>query len=255
MDDKYNTSMVVELAQRAFVIDKQMQGLVLAGKLAGKLDTQNTPDRLSMQAVVDCVLSPLTASSMQTRKVVNSDLRYVAWYKLVLDSLCLMQSASQASASSAILLTQETDEYTRRGEGFVLLLKPMLGASEEQGINQFRYTPENTPENTPESTPENTPENNAKDNPKDIKRDTSKDAKKDIKKNKQTRIVLQLDSEHTNRIGDAHANMYFLHCQYNMQIYMVALTRVKDNQFHAVLSTNDERLFALVNEESHLYVS
>ena len=192
----------IELAHRAFVIDKQLQGLVF---VADELNEQHSKASLSMQAVVNCVLAPLSPNSLETRKLVNNNLQYFTWYKMIVNSLCNMQSASQASASSSSLPINNKYEYKRSGDGFLLLLKP----SSSIGNNSA---------------------------------------------NKKISIVLELGTTFGENASDADNNMLFLHCECNMKMYLLALTRGKDKQFHAFLNDDDESLLAIVNEESHLYL-
>jgi hypothetical protein len=112
----------MNMTERAFVIDKQLQRLLSLSK--DDNDTELTEaiagDKhllVSMQAIVNAVVHPNTQQSQHTLKRVNKSSQYVYWYKLILATLTSLHSPTQVAASSA---QSEGVLVNREGRGFTL---------------------------------------------------------------------------------------------------------------------------------------
>lgn len=203
------------MTERAFIIDKQLQGLVHGYdsdivQATSTTNAQTDKDKLarvtSMQAVVDAVLQPSANKSQQIRALVNTSLQYFTWYKQVLSCITSMQSYKQSAASSSQRLNTDNGEvdFTRHGKGFVVRLI-QEGPALAQNIRQ---------------------ENGAY-------------------------VVLKID----NAGKQQDKKDLFLHCEYDQQIHVVQLRYVNENKFQVLISANDNVFKAIANEESHLYLT
>jgi hypothetical protein len=64
-------------------------------------------------------------------------------------------------------------------------------------------------------------------------------------------VVIKLDS--IDNVGAV--DNIFLHCESENQIHMLTLAFAGDNKFQTIVSANNKAFKAIVNSESHLYVS
>jgi len=108
-----NTQGNMDMTQRAFIINKQLQRLLSLDDS----DTNEVNSVLSMQAVVNAIVEPNSERSKQTLRDVNTSLKYVKWYQQVLASYTFMHSPAQAAASS---VKNNIFSLERKGEGFTL---------------------------------------------------------------------------------------------------------------------------------------
>jgi hypothetical protein len=194
----------MNVTERAFIIDKQLQKLVHDheyGHNDTQVDAQSNKDEhavcISMQAIVDAILNPNASKSQQTRALVNTSLKYFRWYKQVLSSITAMQSYRQAAASS----NNETLDFTRQGQGFVVRLVQESNQKKRQQAQAY--------------------------------------------------VVVKIDNSGPQQL----TSDLFLHCEWENQIHMVPMKYVNENKFQAVLSASDKSIMAIVNEESHLYLT
>lgn len=114
--------MNMNMTERAFVIDKQLQRLLSLSKNDNNtaLTEAIAGDKrllVSMQAIVNAVVQPNTRQSQQTLKRVNKSSQYVNWYKLILATFTSLHSPTQVAASSA---QSEGVLVNREGRGFTL---------------------------------------------------------------------------------------------------------------------------------------
>lgn len=110
------------MTERAFVIDKQLQRLLLSNDdeiIDGVTQAIEGTESLllSMQAIVNAIIYPNSVQSKHTLSLVNASVKYVNWYKLILASYTSMHSAAQVAASS---VQSNTLLIHRRGRGFTL---------------------------------------------------------------------------------------------------------------------------------------
>jgi hypothetical protein len=112
----------MNMTERAFVIDKQLQRLLSLSinDNGTELAETNTGDNrllVSMQGIVNAVVHPNSLQSQQTLKIVNKSSQYVNWYKLVLATFTKLHSPMQVAASST---HSEHFLLNRQGRGFTL---------------------------------------------------------------------------------------------------------------------------------------
>lgn len=125
--------MNMNMTERAFVIDKQLQRLLLLSKNNNDSEFIETIAGdsgllVSMQAIVNAVVHPNTQQSQQTLRVVNASAKYVDWYKLILATFTRLHSPTQVAASSAL---SEGFLVNRQGQGFTLKVWQEASSHEE----------------------------------------------------------------------------------------------------------------------------
>lgn len=141
----------MNFTQRAFIVNKQLQGLLLVHDIDAQNANSDKSDRqrVSMQSIVDAILTPNSQKSKALLLKINGSLSDFRRYKQVLATLSLMQSQSQIAASSLPGAASKIFNYTRKGNGFEIKL-----IQESEAITSDVYivlTLENTSESQDQS--------------------------------------------------------------------------------------------------------
>lgn len=185
--------------ERAFVIDKQLQRLLLSGE--GEVINEVTEAldgkdgyALSMQAIVSAIVYPDLAQSKKTLCRVNTSVKYVNWYRLILANYTSMQSAAQVAASSV-----QSDKVLieRQGRGF------SLKVTQEALVSKDAF------------------------------------------------LIVSLDDVTCETLEKG----IFLHCVWEQKFHVIPFGASTKHKFQALINKQDKAFSAIVNSESHLYLT